>query len=120
MYCPNCKAEFSKGYSFCADCNVDLVAELAKESPPKVNHADIETPVEYENISAMLISDLWAIPLLKSIFEDEKIEYFIQGENAFYTQPGLQARMLVRKDQVERAFEIMKDVLNNNTGMDEI
>jgi hypothetical protein len=120
MYCPNCKAEFSNGYTFCADCNVDLVEELPKESPPKENHADIDITEEYECISSMLISDIWAIPLIKSIFEEEKIEYFMQGENTFYIQPGLQARMMVRKDQVERAREIMKDVLNNNTGTDEI
>jgi hypothetical protein len=116
MFCPKCKAEFFDGYTVCVDCHVDLVEEPPKESSPRENHADIEIPEEFESISSMLISDIWAIPLIKSIFEEEKIEYFMQGENTFYIQPGVQARMMVRKDQVERALEIMKDVLNNNTG----
>lgn len=31
MYCPACKAEYRPGFTRCHDCNVPLVAELAKE-----------------------------------------------------------------------------------------
>ena len=32
MFCPRCKAEYRKGFSRCADCEVDLVYELPKQA----------------------------------------------------------------------------------------
>ena len=34
MVCPCCKAEYRTGFTRCADCDVDLVYELAKEEVP--------------------------------------------------------------------------------------
>jgi len=33
MYCPVCQCEYVAGVTFCADCQVDLVAELAAANP---------------------------------------------------------------------------------------
>jgi hypothetical protein len=32
MYCPQCKSEYRPGFTHCADCDVDLVQELASSS----------------------------------------------------------------------------------------
>jgi hypothetical protein len=32
MYCPQCKAEYRQGFTHCADCDADLVQELASSS----------------------------------------------------------------------------------------
>ena len=32
MFCPRCKAEYRKGFTRCADCEVDLVYELPKQA----------------------------------------------------------------------------------------
>jgi len=48
---------------------------------------------------------------IKSIFDAEGIVYFIQGENvAPYLFNALPMRVMVRKDQVEKAKDILKDI----------
>jgi hypothetical protein len=42
MFCPECKAEYRQGFTRCADCDVDLVYELAGEAsgaPPNIGEA---------------------------------------------------------------------------------
>ena len=39
MYCPQCKAEYRRGFTRCADCDVDLVYELPARMPEKVQVA---------------------------------------------------------------------------------
>jgi hypothetical protein len=48
---------------------------------------------------------------IKSIFDAEGIVYFIQGENvAPYLFNALPMRVMVKKDQVEKAKDILKDI----------
>jgi len=48
---------------------------------------------------------------LKSILEAEGITYFIQGENvAPYVLNALPMRLMVKKEQAEKAREILKDI----------
>ncbi len=37
MICPKCKSEYREGFTFCADCNVELVDSENKESGHVVN-----------------------------------------------------------------------------------
>ena len=42
MFCPQCQAEYRQGFTRCADCDVDLVYELAGEAsgaPPNIGEA---------------------------------------------------------------------------------
>ncbi len=49
--------------------------------------------------------------LLKSILDAERITYFIQGEYvAPYLYYALPMRLMVKKDQAEKAREILKDL----------
>jgi hypothetical protein len=33
MFCPQCKAEYRRGFTHCSDCDVDLVEKLPEEEP---------------------------------------------------------------------------------------
>ena len=49
--------------------------------------------------------------LLKSILDAARITYLIQGENvAPYLFNALPMRLMVKKDQVEKAIELLKDI----------
>jgi hypothetical protein len=37
VICPKCRDEFRDGIATCPDCGVDLVEELAAESPPRLS-----------------------------------------------------------------------------------
>ena len=48
--------------------------------------------------------------ILKSILDAEGIAYFLQGEHAAtYVYHAIPVRLMVRKDQVDLAKEILKD-----------
>jgi hypothetical protein len=106
MFCPKCKAEYQAGVLVCDDCQVDLVEEFPEGLLPQ----DKDNP-EFECIAELFNLDLGAIPLIKSVLDEEHVVYFIQGENALYAQPAIAARLMVIKSQAERAREILKDLI---------
>lgn len=44
MFCPQCKAEYRRGFTHCPDCDVDLVWELPKEALEKPEPAEPGDP----------------------------------------------------------------------------
>lgn len=101
MFCPKCKSEYRSGYTICGKCEIPLVHELPPEPASEY--------VEYEQILATHSpSD---IALLKSIIDAEEITYFFQGEYvAPYVYHALPIRLMVKKDQVAKDREILKDI----------
>ncbi len=54
------------------------------------------------------------IAIIKSVLDSEGITYFFQGENFTYWGRGvIPARLMVKKDEVEKAREILKDLKLN-------
>lgn len=54
------------------------------------------------------------IAIIKSVLDSVNITYFFQGENFNYWGRGVMpARLMVKKDQVEEAKEILKDLKLN-------
>jgi hypothetical protein len=111
MYCPECKIEYVEGVLVCADCGVALIPEIPTES--SVDSA------EYEEIPAIL--NAGDVAFLKSLLDSESIEYYIEGEFSPY---GIH-RLMVLREQVQEAKEILKDLeledskitkLNNRRG----
>ena len=101
MFCPICRSEYRLGYTICKDCNVELVPKLPPES-------ELEY-VEYEEVLATHSPSDRTI--IKSILDAEGITYFFQGEYATtYLFQAIPVRLLVRKDQVEKAVEVLKDL----------
>lgn len=101
MFCPLCKSEYREGYRVCSDCDVELVEELPPEA--EVGYIGYD-----EVLSTFNPGD---IAIIKSVLDTEGITYFFQGEHFTYVIPlALQARLMVKKDQVEQARELLKDL----------
>ena len=101
MFCPECKSEFVEGIGICPECHVHLVDKLEPEPEPEF--------VDFEEILATY--NPADIALLKSILDSEEITYFFKGENFQHLGPLADpARLMVRKDQVETAADLLKDL----------
>ena len=77
----------------------------ASDSPP--------VSAEYINYETLYsTTDFGQIALIKSVFDGEGITYFFQGENAACVRKGLSVNLLVKKDPLERAKEILLLIFN--------
>jgi hypothetical protein len=65
--------------------------------------------IEFEEIlSTNSPSD---VALIKSLLDAENITYFLQGEHvAPYVYYAVPIRLMIRKDQVKRVLDILKDI----------
>jgi len=118
MFCPKCKAEYREGFTHCSDCDVDLVASLPEENlgeNGKINQEENINDEETVNddftfIRVLSTYNLGDIAVLKSILDEQGIEYFIQGENTAYIRGYMDPSILmVREDQVQTVKELLKD-----------
>jgi hypothetical protein len=100
MFCPECRAEYREGFYECADCKIPLVSELPPE--PKLEF------IEYEKV--LTAFNLAQIALIKSLLDSENVTYYIQGEHILPYYPHGPARVMVKKDQVEMAKEILREL----------
>ena len=110
MFCPKCGAEYREGFTHCPDCDVDLVKEL----PDRKSQLDVKAASEDNDnktfIAVLSTYNLGDIALIRSILDNEGIEYYLQGENTAsirgYMDPTI---LMVRNDQVETVKELLKD-----------
>jgi len=115
MFCPICKAEYREGFTMCADCNVKLVPSLdekvEKTESIKETHND-----DITFVPVLSTYNLGDIALIRSILDNEEIEYFLQGENTAYIRGYMDPTILmVREDQVPVVKELLKDFKINFT-----
>jgi len=115
VFCPECKSEYRQGFTRCTDCDVDLAHEL----PPE--EAEF---VKYEQVLAT--HNAADISFIKSILDGEEVDYFLKGELFNQLEPPVQpAILMVRKDQVETANDLLRDlnvtflISNPKTGYEE-
>ena len=106
MYCTQCKAEYRQGITVCADCGVPLVYELPKEEPEK------RSKVPYIEFDELLATFNYAdVVIVRSILDDAGITYYFKGDHVMRTRPFADpARLMVRKDQIEEAKDLLKDL----------
>lgn len=115
MWCPQCKSEYIQGIFRCPDCDVDLVYTLLEETEKPVIDKDAEF------VEIMRTYDAGVLTLVKSILDDIGVPYFIKGEHSVYVYSHIfPARVLVVKQEAEKAFQILKDLIpdeiqKNNT-----
>ena len=102
MFCPKCKSEYVEGVNHCADCGVPLVDELV---PGKSKEGDLGLVCILETFNSADIA------MIESILEGSDTDYYIQGENVLAVTPYvIPVRVLVVKEQVEKAKELLKDL----------
>lgn len=103
MFCPKCKAEYREGFTRCADCETDLVSGRPPETEDDVRYVEMA-----EVFSTYNPGD---VAVIKSILDGEGIHYYFQGENTnLMVGGGLDARLLVQADQVERVRDILQEL----------
>jgi hypothetical protein len=99
MYCPSCRVEYRPGFARCADCGAALVAALPPE-PELLPFDEVCTTYNPGDVA-----------LLTAILEGDGIDHVFQGEVFNRMRPLVDpVRLLVRRDQVERARELLADV----------
>ena len=100
MFCPQCRSEYRPGFSQCSDCNVSLVSVLPPEPEPEYIH--------FEKILAT--NNPGEIALIKSLLEEEKIIYLINGENAPFGMIGVDPlTLMVEKEQADFVRELLRE-----------
>ncbi len=102
MFCPECRTEYREGFTVCADCGTTLVPELPPEPSPETSSEG----VDFEEVLGFMDEGLAAI--VKSLLDEEGIDYYIVG--GFSVPKGPDKKLMVRKDQAERAREILEDL----------
>jgi len=115
MFCPKCKSEYRQGFTRCTDCDMDLVHELPSEEAEFVEYVQVLATHNAADIS-----------FIKSILDGEEVDYFLKGELFNQLEPPVQpAILMVRKDQVETANDLLRDlnvtflISNPKTGYEE-
>jgi hypothetical protein len=105
MFCPKCKSEYRDGFTVCSDCGIQLINEL----PAEVE--DSKKEPEYADFVFVLATfSQGDVALIKSIFDKENIAYYIENEFGGTFIGGLPMRINVRKEDVEVAKELLKDI----------
>ncbi len=79
-----------------------LVPELQPEPPTEIRLEG----AGFEEVLGFM--DEGIVALVKSLLEEEGIQYYIVGE--FSVSKGPNQKLMVRKDQAERAREVLKDL----------
>jgi hypothetical protein len=108
MFCPKCRAEYREGFYVCADCNLELVHDLPPEEEPEY--------IEYEEVIGT-----WNptdVAFIKSLLDSENITYYFKGEHFAAVRPLLEpAILMVKKDEVEKAENLLSDLNLAVTGI---
>lgn len=128
FYCedPNCqealKAELLPQIVECPECSSELEINFEERIEKKFHcpvcecfldfstkHPKVIDPEKYEHVLTTLNQGDLAV--IQSVFDSEKIQYFIYGENFLSVDPLIQgARIHVLEEHVERAKELLKDI----------
>ena len=101
MFCPKCGSEYREGFYICTDCNSDLVDQLPPEEEPEF--------IEYVEI--MGTYNPTDVAVIKSILDAENTTYYFNAEHFMYVRPLAEpVRLMVKKDEAEKAKEMLRDL----------
>ena len=105
MFCPKCKAEYREGFSRCADCDVELVPELASEPKETLEYVDW--------VKIYTFTDRYEADLAQGLLEANDIEAVTYADDCGSVDPALTyargVRLMVREEDIEKAKEILTD-----------
>ncbi len=98
MFCPKYRYEYIPGVYKCHECEVDLV-----DGPP-------EGTKDEDGLVAIYVPGKFGdSTLVKAIFEQEGIEYFVFGQSYSGHRPLIQ----VKREDAERARQLLIDIANS-------
>lgn len=118
MFCPACGTEYREGFTKCADCDVDLVAE----PPPEPSFQKATTVLETSDQALLLVA--------KGLLESAGIPFSAVGERAqdlfgfgrigagFNVAVG-PVRIQVPEENAEEALALLEDVGEETTTDDD-
>lgn len=105
MFCPKCRTEYRKGFSRCADCDVDLVMELPPEPGPSEEYVELVTLKTY--------SSRHEAELAKGFLASQGVNAVVSGDDYGGIHPGLSfstgVRLSVSEEDVETARRIFQE-----------
>jgi len=111
MFCPQCRSEYRKGFTVCADCQVDLIANLPDERP------DMELVTVFDSTNPALIG------IAKTVLESASIEFLAAGEDAarvFSGNPFLgHVRPQVEKKCAEEAETLLSEISESDEPLED-
>jgi len=109
MICPKCKAEYVRGITICADCDIPLVEHLPKKETCEKQGKDFR--------EILIAVNAGEIAMVKSLLDDAGIDYYVKGGYFAVLRPFADpARLFVREDQYEEALDILKDLGPDTSG----
>lgn len=116
MFCPQCRAEYREGFTECADCRIELVADLPLE----------QETLEYVELKTILTTgDPSTIAIAKSMLQEAGILHNVKHENlqdllgagrigsGFNVIAG-PAEIQVAAQDVSQASEVLEDLLEQS------
>lgn len=105
MFCPRCKAEYKKGISRCAECDIDLVFELPAEPD--------QTPEYVDWVNLISFADKYEADLAQGLLEANDIEAVTMSDDCGSAYPSMTyvqgIRLMVKKEDVNFAKEVLLD-----------
>ena len=112
-YCPECLIEYVEGTKECSDCRVPLEAG----APPAPAASALEIPPDAELVRVRTFSGPTAsmdAELAQNILQTKGIACALPGEGHAEMLPGIDVvQLLVRKEDAERAAEILDGFLDH-------
>ena len=112
MFCPKCGTEYREGFYVCSDCNTNLVEEL-----PELPEEGKPEFIEY--VEVMGTYNPADAALIRSILDSESITYYFNADHFMQVSPLAEpVRLMVKKDEVEKATELLQGLNLSILGID--
>ena len=101
MFCPECNAEYRRGFTRCPDCDAALVSAL----PPE----EMDTDHGEEEVAVFVTRDMTEAETVKELLEAHRVDVYIAGESSPLPGVPSEVRLIVNQARAEVAHEIIED-----------
>jgi hypothetical protein len=109
MFCPQCRAEYRKGFFRCSDCDIPLVDELPPDDETS-GQPGFETD-HPELVVVRTFPNVIEADLAKSALESVGIDSMVRSDNKGGQSPALafgqSVELLVRADDIDAANDML-------------
>lgn len=115
-YCPECMAEYREGIKECMDCGVPLIPGPPPSQSRGGGKHNGESGVKMVRLRTFTgPTALMEADLARNLLETEGIPCVLPGEFSAEMLPGIDVlHLLVRKEDYERAEEILQGYLDSS------